>query len=71
MPQVLAASGINGTSVRLGQIAGGAENGAWATSDWVPILVKSSIGLGALPSAQGVSLKYQNLIGAESHLFYP
>ncbi|KAF9478063.1 putative aminoadipate reductase [Pholiota conissans] len=51
--RVLTTSGINFAAVRLGQIAGSDENGAWATSDWVPILVKSSIGLGALPTAEG------------------
>jgi len=28
-------------------------NGAWSTSDWLPILVKSGVALGALPSAFG------------------
>ncbi|KAF9072482.1 hypothetical protein BDP27DRAFT_1418094 [Rhodocollybia butyracea] len=29
-------------------------NGAWATTDWVPIIVKSSLSLGILPDAYGV-----------------
>ncbi|KAH9475986.1 putative NRPS-like protein biosynthetic cluster [Psilocybe cubensis] len=52
--RVLAQSGLQATSFRIGQITGGAPNGAWATTDWVPILLKSSIALGALPSAIGV-----------------
>ncbi|CAA7265482.1 unnamed protein product [Cyclocybe aegerita] len=51
--RVLANSGLQTTSFRIGQISGGGWNGAWATSDWVPILVKSSIHLGSLPSAIG------------------
>ncbi|EIW80241.1 acetyl-CoA synthetase-like protein [Coniophora puteana RWD-64-598 SS2] len=51
--RVLSKSGLTTTSVRIGQIAGG-PNGAWATSDWVPILIKSGIALGALPDALGV-----------------
>jgi len=50
--QILALSGLHTTSFRIGQITGG-PNGSWATTDWVPILVKSSIALGALPSTHG------------------
>ena len=42
------------TSTRIGQIAGG-HGGSWATTDWFPIIVKSSIAPGALPEAAGVS----------------
>ncbi|KAF5384130.1 hypothetical protein D9615_003351 [Tricholomella constricta] len=52
--RVVAKSGLLGTSVRIGQISGGRPKGAWATTDWLPILVKSSITLGALPQAEGV-----------------
>ncbi|TFK74185.1 putative aminoadipate reductase [Pluteus cervinus] len=54
--RILLTSGLNASSLRLGQLTGGRSNerGAWATTDWVPILVKSSITLGALPSAPGV-----------------
>ncbi|KAG6867617.1 hypothetical protein C0993_000498 [Termitomyces sp. T159_Od127] len=51
--RILAKSGTQVTSLRIGQICGGLPNGAWATSDWLPILVKSSVALGALPSATG------------------
>ncbi|KAG6818478.1 hypothetical protein H0H93_004670, partial [Arthromyces matolae] len=52
--RLLAKSGLQATSLRVGQVSGGLPNGAWATSDWVPILVKSSLTLGALPSAAGL-----------------
>lgn len=60
--QLLAASGLQVCSLRLGQISGGAPNGAWATSDWVPILVKSSLAIGALPLVTGVSLMYSAMV---------
>jgi thioester reductase-like protein len=47
--------GLQTTSFRIGQITGGYANGAWATSDWVPILVKSSIVLGCLPDSYGLA----------------
>ncbi|KAG5649393.1 hypothetical protein H0H81_004129, partial [Sphagnurus paluster] len=52
--RILAKSGLHTTSLRVGQISGGQPKGAWATSDWVPILVKSSVTLGILPQAKGV-----------------
>ena len=53
--QILTASDLNATSLRIGQLTGGYPNGAWATTDWFPIMIKSSLELGALPTAQGVS----------------
>jgi thioester reductase-like protein len=41
--------------LRVGQVSGSASSGAWNTTDWVPILVKSSLSLGILPSLSGVS----------------
>ncbi|KZP19768.1 NAD(P)-binding protein [Athelia psychrophila] len=52
--RILAASGLHATSFRIGQITGGKPSGAWATSDWVPSFVKSSLVLGGLPGAHGV-----------------
>ncbi|KAF9479408.1 acetyl-CoA synthetase-like protein [Pholiota conissans] len=52
--RVLATSGLNATSLRVGQITGSRTSGAWATSDWVPIITKSSVALGALPTADGM-----------------
>ncbi|KAG9309638.1 putative aminoadipate reductase [Chiua virens] len=51
--RIIAKSGLHSTSLRIGQIAGGV-GGSWATTDWFPILVKSSIALGALPESAGV-----------------
>ncbi|KAJ7731262.1 acetyl-CoA synthetase-like protein [Mycena metata] len=48
--RILAASGLEATSFRIGQITGSSSSGAWATTDWVPALVKSSIALGNFPS---------------------
>ncbi|KAJ7144760.1 putative aminoadipate reductase [Mycena crocata] len=48
--RILAASGLQATSFRIGQISGAATNGAWSTTDWVPAIVKSSIALGGFPS---------------------
>ncbi|KDR77645.1 hypothetical protein GALMADRAFT_1326492 [Galerina marginata CBS 339.88] len=53
--RILSISGIQATSFRIGQISGGQPNGAWAITDWVPILVKSSIALNAFPAMIGVS----------------
>ncbi|RDB20302.1 Non-canonical non-ribosomal peptide synthetase FUB8 [Hypsizygus marmoreus] len=52
--RVLAQSGLHATSFRIGQVSGGRPRGAWATSDWLPILVKSGLTLGVLPQAEGV-----------------
>ncbi|KAL4071516.1 hypothetical protein V8B97DRAFT_1960480 [Scleroderma yunnanense] len=51
--RILSNSGLPFTSFRVGQISGGAPRGAWSTSEWVAILVKSSITLGALPDIRG------------------
>ncbi|KAJ7089503.1 putative aminoadipate reductase [Mycena crocata] len=48
--RILAASGLQATSFRIGQICGAMNNGAWSTTDWVPAIVKSSMALGAFPS---------------------
>ncbi|KAJ6473938.1 putative aminoadipate reductase [Mycena vulgaris] len=51
--QILANSGLNVTCLRIGQVCGALPRGAWATTDWVAILVKTSISLGLLPLADG------------------
>ncbi|KAJ7486758.1 putative aminoadipate reductase [Mycena latifolia] len=48
--RLLAASGLQATSFRIGQVSGAASNGAWSTTDWVPAIVKSGIALGSFPS---------------------
>ena len=53
--RVLAASGVSFSSMRVGQVCGGQPRGAWATTDWFPILVKTSLALGALPDDEEAS----------------
>ncbi|OAX38467.1 putative aminoadipate reductase [Rhizopogon vinicolor AM-OR11-026] len=52
--RVLDNSKLPASSFRIGQISGGWPRGAWSTTDWLPIIVKSSVSLGALPEAQGL-----------------
>ena len=52
--QLLVGSGLDKSSLRIEQITGGHQNGAWAITDWVPIIVKSSLVLGVLPLSTGV-----------------
>ena len=53
--KLLVNSNLPASSFRIGQISGGPPRGAWSTTDWLPIIVKSSVSLGMLPDAQGVS----------------
>jgi thioester reductase-like protein len=64
---LVANSGLEGCSFRIGQICGGSATGAWATTDWFPILVKSSVSLGMLPDSPGVSSAL-NIIVCRSHI---
>ncbi|KAG6827401.1 putative NRPS-like protein biosynthetic cluster [Tricholoma furcatifolium] len=52
--RILVKSGLRATAFRIGQLSGGKPKGAWATTDWVPILVKSSLTIGLLPDMEGV-----------------
>nr|F8P9P5.2 RecName: Full=Adenylate-forming reductase Nps11; AltName: Full=Benzoic acid reductase; AltName: Full=Nonribosomal peptide synthase-like enzyme 11; Short=NRPS-like [Serpula lacrymans var. lacrymans S7.9]ANX99775.1 benzoic acid reductase [Serpula lacrymans] len=52
--RILEKSGLQASSFRIGQISGGQPRGAWSVTDWFPMLVKSSLALGALPVAKGV-----------------
>ncbi|KAJ6579476.1 putative aminoadipate reductase [Mycena vulgaris] len=52
--QILNKSGLRTASLRIGQIFGGLPKGAWSTSDWIPILVKTSMTLGHLPLTDGL-----------------
>ncbi|KAF5389352.1 hypothetical protein D9757_004361 [Collybiopsis confluens] len=52
--RILQKSGLHTCVLRIGQISGGNPSGAWATSDWYPMMVKSSVSLGILPDAHGV-----------------
>ncbi|KAG1853273.1 putative aminoadipate reductase [Suillus tomentosus] len=51
--RVLVNSKLPASSFRIGQVSGGPPRGAWSTTNWLPIIVKSSISLGALPEAKG------------------
>jgi thioester reductase-like protein len=55
LAQILAKSGIQFTTFRISQIAGGFPNGAWAITDLISIVLKSSLALGVFPTAAGVS----------------
>ncbi|KAG2133342.1 putative aminoadipate reductase [Suillus clintonianus] len=52
--RVLVNSKLPASSFRIGQIAGGPPRGAWSKTDWLPIIVKSSVNLGVFPEAQGL-----------------
>jgi nucleoside-diphosphate-sugar epimerase len=53
-----AQQGIHTTSFRIGQIAGAVVTGAWSLTDWVPILLKSSVALRCLPDTGHVRIIY-------------
>jgi thioester reductase-like protein len=42
-------AGLRTTIVRVGQLSGMTTNGAWSSSEHVPILFKSSVALGMVP----------------------
>ncbi|EKM52251.1 uncharacterized protein PHACADRAFT_260494 [Phanerochaete carnosa HHB-10118-sp] len=45
--------GIPATAMRMGQACGPRETGAWGTTEWMPIMTKSSVALGCLPAMSG------------------
>ncbi|KIK55489.1 hypothetical protein GYMLUDRAFT_99487 [Collybiopsis luxurians FD-317 M1] len=51
--RILAKSGLHVSSFRIGQITGSSPSGAWAMSDWLPMMIKSSLAIGVLPDAEG------------------
>jgi thioester reductase-like protein len=42
-------AGLRATIVRVGQLSGMTTNGAWSSSEHVPILFKSSVAMGIVP----------------------
>jgi len=52
--QIICKSELHASIVRIGQVCGAPPKGAWATSDWFPILVKTGLSLGYLPTTVGV-----------------
>jgi thioester reductase-like protein len=53
LAQMLENSGLQASSFRIGQITGPVPNGCWATTDWVALLVKSSMTMGVFPDLAG------------------
>ncbi|KAG2369146.1 hypothetical protein BDR07DRAFT_1477459 [Suillus spraguei] len=51
--RILVNSKLPASSFRIGQISGGPPRGAWSTTNWLPIIVESSVNLGVLPEAKG------------------
>ncbi|KAJ7123146.1 hypothetical protein C8R44DRAFT_671002 [Mycena epipterygia] len=51
--RLLEISDVHSASFRIGQISGGPPVGAWSTTEWFPILVKSSIVMGMFPMFAG------------------
>ncbi|KAF5392669.1 hypothetical protein D9757_000930 [Collybiopsis confluens] len=51
--RILGQSGLRASSFRIGQITGSSPSGAWAMTDWVPSIIKTSLVLGVLPDAEG------------------
>ncbi|KAH8102917.1 hypothetical protein BXZ70DRAFT_1057354, partial [Cristinia sonorae] len=45
--------GLSASSARVGQICGSTSTGDWNTSEWVPILVKTSLAMGYVPELKG------------------
>ncbi|TCD65346.1 putative NRPS-like protein biosynthetic cluster [Steccherinum ochraceum] len=45
--------GLSSISLRIGQISGAQKTGSWNVTDWVPIIVKSSVKLGCIPTLDG------------------
>lgn len=56
-----AITGLQTTSVRVGQCSGGI-NGAWNRDDWVPNIVRSAKALGCLPDNPAVRVLFHDLI---------
>ncbi|KAG8701413.1 hypothetical protein FRC08_004091 [Ceratobasidium sp. 394] len=46
-------SGLEACIIRLGQLTGDSNAGAWSPSDWVPSIIASSVSAGYLPDAVG------------------
>lgn len=70
--QVLEAAsryGLRTMTVRLGQACGSKATGAWSTSEWFPILVKSSVALGIIPELRGVRSLNLHLSSRVAHLY--
>ncbi|KAJ8587737.1 NAD(P)-binding protein [Rhizopogon salebrosus TDB-379] len=54
--RILDNSKLPASSFRIGQVTGGHPRGAWSTTEWFPMIIKSSVSMGALPDAQAPGL---------------
>ena len=59
--QEAVACGVSTPCARMGQACGSSATGAWGTSEWFPIMVKSSIAIGCLPDMKGVGNRIASL----------
>ncbi|KAG8854181.1 hypothetical protein FRB96_007737 [Tulasnella sp. 330] len=50
---VAAQTPVKSTTFRIGQLSGSSGTGAWATSDWVPLIIRGSQEVGAVPDGEG------------------
>lgn len=53
--QIIGASGLNVSALRFTQICGRLSSRQWSATEWLPIIVSTSIKMGALPILSGVS----------------
>ncbi|KAG9126233.1 hypothetical protein FRC07_004313 [Ceratobasidium sp. 392] len=51
--EVARGNGLESCIVRLGQLAGDSNVGAWSLNDWIPSIIASSVTIGCLPDAIG------------------
>lgn len=55
LEKVSSATSVKTTNFRIGQLSGSSGSGAWATSDWVPLIARGGQEIGSLPDGSGVS----------------
>ncbi|QRW00271.1 calcium transporting ATPase [Ceratobasidium sp. AG-Ba] len=53
--EVAKSMGYNTCIARIGQLTGDSTSGAWSKTDWIPAMVASSVAVGHLPDAIGMS----------------
>ena len=64
-------NGFDVASLRVGQVCGSEASGAWNVTDWVPILVKSSLTMGNFPDLDEVRIYLVYFVNcADSPLAY-
>lgn len=51
-------AGLPVANLRIGQLSGSTTNGAWATTDWVPLIVQSAKELGCLPAVPNSKISW-------------